>query len=165
MPTSSKPRTPFTARLACNFDDNGTGRHHHLGWSRNGRWYVDQIPARLASISDVATDEFASHLVGGMHDDERAGAWIDDEVAGLGDSADQPADQLDRLDMRVNLVVRPSPASGPRSAMIAPRRFSFDWRFLVEQIVSASADAVAHAELRTFPGDQTNSLEFAAEKR
>jgi hypothetical protein len=37
-----------------------------------------------------------------VHHDETPGGGINDEVAWLGDGADQPPDQLSRLGMRVN---------------------------------------------------------------
>src|SRR5262249_28424122 len=56
----------------------------------------------LLTESDVATNEVASDLVRGAHRDEAASGGIDDDIARFCGGGDQPFDESDRLDMRVN---------------------------------------------------------------
>src|SRR6516162_6696639 len=56
-------------------------------------------------LHQVAADKIAAELVGGMHYGEAASSGIDDEVAGVGDGADQSGDQADRLDVRMDAAV------------------------------------------------------------
>ena len=50
-----------------------------------------------APVADVAADEIAAELLGGVHDDEAAGGRIDYQLAWPGNGADQPADQANWL--------------------------------------------------------------------
>ena len=55
--------------------------------------------------ADIATSKLTPDLMGGVHDDERAGSRIDDEIVRRGDGADQPFDEAGRFDVRVELTV------------------------------------------------------------
>ena len=45
------------------------------------------------SMGEIAADEIATDLASGAHDNETAGCRIDDEVAHLGGSGNQPRDE------------------------------------------------------------------------
>ena len=88
-------------------------------------------------VSEVAADEVTPELVRGVHDCEAANCRIDDKVARLGNGGDQPSDQTNWLDMRVNIPIdflRPA----IRNAVIALRGFGAPRRLLQhEQIIAA----------------------------
>lgn len=132
-----------------------------------GRFLVgrrDQAPTVQVSfdigIGDVAADEVPAELRGGGHDDEAAGGWVDDEVAGIRDGADQASDEADRFCMRVRLAVdllRPAVAD----AVIAPGALGGERRLLQhEQIIAAAPRAIAVAEPEIVPGDEVDALEL-----
>jgi hypothetical protein len=60
-------------------------------------------------VSNVAADEFAAEVVGGVHDDEAASGRVDYKVAQLRHSTDQPGDESDRLEVRVQFPIDPTP--------------------------------------------------------
>ena len=88
-------------------------------------------------VSEVAADEVTPELLRGVHDGEAAGCRIDDKVARLGSGGDQPSDETNWLDMRVNISIdflRPA----IRNAVIAPRGFGAQPRLLQhKQIIAA----------------------------
>src|SRR5262249_28407977 len=113
-----------------------------------------------SAVGEIAADELAAELVRGLHHDEAAGRRVDDHVTRLGGGTDQSDDQADRLDMWVKLAVD---LLGPavRDAVFSPRRAGFDRRLLQhDEIVTASARALAHAGAQVVPGDQINGLKI-----
>src|SRR5215831_14400417 len=113
-------------------------------------------------VSEVAADEVAPELVRGVHDGEAAGCRIDDKVARLGNGGDQPSDETNWLDMRVNIPIdflRPS----VRNAVIVPGAFRDDWRLLQHQqikIITAPPRPVAVADALLIPSDEVDTLEY-----
>src|SRR5262249_54146975 len=87
-------------------------------------------PKNLTSgLHQVAADKITPELVGGMHYGEAASGGIDDEVAGVGDGADQSGDQADWLDVRMDAAVDFfRPAIG--NAVITPCAFRSKRRLL-----------------------------------
>jgi hypothetical protein len=86
-------------------------------------------PLKVGLVGNVAADEFAAELLGGVHDDEAAGGRVNNKLSWLGNGTDQPPDKLDRLDVRMNCAVdlfRPA----ARDAVVSPRFHRGNWRLL-----------------------------------
>src|SRR6516162_2957763 len=92
----------------------------------------------------IAADEFAPELVGGVHHHEAAGGRVDDELARLGGGDDQPRNERDRLHVRMDAAIdllRPA----RRDCVVAPGRAGSDRRLLQhDEIITAPAAALAH---------------------
>ena len=125
------------------------------------RSFISPWKIRLTGVvNEIAAEEVTPELVRGVHDGEAAGCRIDDEIAGLGSGADQPSDEANWLDMRMNLPIDFLPPA-TRNAVIAPRGFGAQPRLLQhEQIIAAPPRAVAIADALAVPCDEVNTFEY-----
>src|SRR5262245_19483610 len=91
------------------------------------------------------------------HHDKGPGSWINNEVPRLGNGGDQPRDQADWFDVRVDIAVdlfRPA----VRDSVVSPCARADRGLLQNEQIVTASARALAHAGTQIVPGNQVDRL-------
>src|SRR5262245_7131006 len=97
----------------------------------------------------------------GMHHDEAAGGGIDDEVAALGNGADQASDQADRFNVWMNAsidLLRPVVAN----CMVAPGNSSAErWLLQHEQVAATTAGAIAVTAWSPLvvPGNQVDAFQ------
>src|SRR5262249_27684669 len=92
----------------------------------------------------VATTEVAFKPTGGVHHDKGTGSRIDNEVSQLSDSADQPLDKADRLDVGVDAAAGRL-GRAVRDAMVPPGASRDRWLLQDQEVVAAPACPLAHA--------------------
>src|SRR6516162_2182535 len=127
--------------------------------ARCGRLCDDDVLRSSSYPYNVTADEIAFELMGSMHGHEAAGRGIDDDVSGLRGRRDQTFDESDWLNVRMNSAVDLLwPAVG--DPVITPGA-RVDWRLLQhDEIVTASARALAHAGAQVVPRDEINGLKI-----
>ena len=74
----------------------------------------------------VTADEIATKIVCSTHNNEASGSRINNKIIGLRNSSDQPCNQSDRFDVRMNLAIDLlDPSIG--NPVISPGTFCGEW--------------------------------------